>query len=233
MYMKCPICSNELFSQVVVLQQRLIDEWGLTPYEVDYINKQQGFHCTKCSSNLRMMTLASIIMKNYSYYGLFKDFCYSQLGNELLLLEINEVGSLHSILKKFKNYIFAEFPSVDMQNLPYKENSFDLIIHSDSLEHVENSKLAMQECYRVLKNNGSMFYTIPIVHGRMTRKRDILSKSYHGSQNESQGEDYKVWTEYGADFWVEIINSGFNEITLHTLGDLSSIGICAKKFQKK
>jgi len=67
----------------------------------------------------------------------------------------------------------------------------------------------------------------------LTKKRDGLSKSYHGSQDEGQGEDYLVWTEYGADFWLEINRAGFNEIRLYTLENESTIAICAKKNEQR
>lgn len=227
--MKCPICSNEQFQQNDVLKTRLIDEWKLTTKEVAYVNKQQGLQCTKCFSNLRSMTLADSIMNHYSYHGQFQQFCYSKYGRRLRILEINEAGNLHSILRFFKHYTFAKYPLVDIHKLPYSDNSFDLIIHSDTLEHVKDSQLALHECWRVLKNGGSLFYTIPIIYGRLTIRRDLLSNSYHGSQHESQGEDFKVYTEYGADFWVEIIKAGFNKISLNTMEDNSSLAICATK----
>lgn len=227
--MKCPICSNEKFEKVNILKKRLIDEWELSSFEIEYINKQQGLYCTKCLSNLRAMTLAKSMMNYYSFKGIFRDFCYSSYGRGLKILEINEAGNLHSILKLFQKYYFAEYPFIDIQSLPYGNNSMDLVVHSDTLEHIENSDLALKECFRVLKPGGTLFYTIPIIYGRLTRRRNSLSNSYHGSQDESQGEDYKVRTEYGADFWTEIINAGFKEITLTTLENLTSISICAKK----
>lgn len=227
--MQCPICKNERFEQTEILKQRLIQEWELGDEEVDYINRQQGYHCSVCLCSLRVMTLADCIMKNYSFKGSFNQFCFSTSGIKLKLLEINTAGGLHSYLRNFRQYTYAEYPDVDIQKLPYKNNSFDLIVHSDTLEHVEDSLTALKECFRTLKESGSLFYTVPIVYGRMTRKRDLLSNSYHGSQEETQGEDYKVWTEYGADFWVELFNAGFKKISLHSLGDMSSIAICAKK----
>jgi len=228
---KCPICLNDAFRQNKILKERLITEWELSPSETDYINKQQGFHCTSCSSSLRSMTLASGIMNHFSFNLSFQNFPYSRIGKNLSILEINEACDLHRVLEQCVNYTYAEFPDVDIQNLPYADNTYDVIVHSDTLEHVENSLLGLKECYRVLKEGGVLFYTIPIIYARLSRRRDTLTNSFHGSQEESQGDDYKVWTEYGADFWVEIINAGFNEITLNTIDDLSSIGICAKKTQ--
>lgn len=227
--MRCPICYCENFSQTIVLKDRLIKEWDLSSSEVDYINKQQGFHCTQCYCNLRSMTLADAIMKHYSFRGTFKQFSTSRIAGNLKVLEINEAGGLHSFLNRFKNLTFLEYPEIDMQNMPYEDGKFDLVVHSDTLEHVENTQLALRECYRILKKNGSLFYTIPIIFGRLTKRRDNLSNSYHGVQDETQGEDLKVITEYGADFWVEIINNGFKKVTLSTLFDTSSFAICATK----
>ncbi len=227
--MKCPVCLNENFSQSDVLKERLIEEWELSSDEVTYINRQQGLCCTSCGCNLRSMTLAASIMKQYEYEGAFKDFYRSKVGKKLRLLEINDACNLHSLLSKFKKYTFAAYPHVDIQYMPYSNESFDVIVHSDTLEHVPNSLLGLKECFRTLKKGGKLFYTIPIIYGRLTKKRDGLSNSYHGNQDESQGEDYKVWTEYGADFWVELINAGFKNITINTLEDLSSIAIYASK----
>lgn len=227
--MKCPVCLNEEFEQINVLKPRLIKEWNLTQYEADYINKQQGFQCSKCKNNLRTMTLAQSIMDHYSFSGCFKQFIYSKCAHNLRLLEINAAGGLHNLLKYFRRYTFASYPDVDIQRLPYSDEFFDIVVHSDTLEHVENTSLGLSECYRVLRDGGTLFYTIPIIYSRLTRRRDFLSNSYHGTQDEQQGEDYKVFTEYGADFWVEIINAKFKNISLVTLGDLSSVAIFARK----
>lgn len=227
--MKCPICANEQFQLNEILTKRLIEEWELNANEVTYINMQQGLQCTKCFCNLRSMTLADAIMKHYGYQGQFQQFCHSRFSRKIQILEINDAGNIHNSLNRFKHYTFAEYPLVDIHQLPYESNSFDCIVHSDTLEHVKDSKLALRECWRVLKSDGALFYTIPIIYGRLTRRRDSLSNSYHGKQDESQGEDFKVITEYGADFWVELTNAGFNEFTVNTLKRNASIAICAKK----
>jgi SAM-dependent methyltransferase len=116
-----------------------------------------------------------------------------------------------------------------MQKLPFENNSFDLIVHSDTLEHVENSKQALLENFRVLKENGSLIYTIPVIYGRLTLDRHGLSNSYHGSQDENQGEDYKVWKEYGSDFWLELVEVGFSEIKITTINGLNSFAVIATK----
>lgn len=46
-------------------------------------------------------------------------------------------------------------------NLPYKDNSFDKIICSEVIEHINNDKKAISELYRVLKPKGTIVVTVP------------------------------------------------------------------------
>lgn len=52
----------------------------------------------------------------------------------------------------------------DLYNLPYRENSFDMIICSEVLEHVKNDKKAMHVLMRLLKKNGLLLVTVPNIN---------------------------------------------------------------------
>jgi SAM-dependent methyltransferase len=67
-----------------------------------------------------------------------------------------------------------------MHALSYGDKSFDLIIHSDTLEHLERPVRALEECCRILGPGGRVCFTVPIIVGRLTRGRAGLAKSYHG-----------------------------------------------------
>lgn len=51
---------------------------------------------------------------------------------------------------------------MDVQNLPFADNSFDLIICNHVLEHVFDEKKAMQELFRVLTKGGQAILQVPI-----------------------------------------------------------------------
>lgn len=53
----------------------------------------------------------------------------------------------------------TEYPDVDMQNLPFNEETFDFIISDQVIEHLENPQKAIQESYRVLKEGGTVIHT--------------------------------------------------------------------------
>jgi SAM-dependent methyltransferase len=44
---------------------------------------------------------------------------------------------------------------------PYKTASFDGVFHSEVLEHVDDPRLFLSECHRVLKPKGVMIFTVP------------------------------------------------------------------------
>jgi ubiquinone/menaquinone biosynthesis C-methylase UbiE len=62
--------------------------------------------------------------------------------------------------KKYKNHEFIT--PQESEVLPYEDNSFDIIVGSHVVEHVEKDKLFLSEMYRCLKKNGIMYIICPI-----------------------------------------------------------------------
>jgi ubiquinone/menaquinone biosynthesis C-methylase UbiE len=53
----------------------------------------------------------------------------------------------------------TSYPEVDMQNMPYNDNTFDFVISDQILEHLEDPPTAINESYRVLKPGGIVIHT--------------------------------------------------------------------------
>ena len=117
--------------------------------------------------------------------------------------------------KKLKNldYITADLysPIVDVKadilNLPFKDNSFDVVLCNHVLEHIEDDKKAMQELYRVLKPNGFGIFQVP---------QDIqLDKTYEDFSITSPEERAKHFGQYdhvrvyGKDYFNRLREVGF------------------------
>jgi SAM-dependent methyltransferase len=102
-----------------------------------------------------------------------------------------------------------------MQHLPHAEGTFDLVVHSDTLEHVPDPVRGLAECRRVLKDGGACVFTVPIVVGRLTRSRTGLPPSYHGDPDDGSG--YLVHTEFGADAWTWPLAAGFADCRIVSL----------------
>ncbi len=225
---QCPVCGHHGVKQFDVLWPELIEAWDLTPPETALINRQQGELCQHCECNLRSRTLAGALCQSLHWKGSLKLLTDAAILESSHLLEINEAGQLHTFLQRWPYYTFAAYPQIDMQAMPYDDQQFDLIIHSDTLEHVPDPIKALAECHRLLKPMGSMIMTIPIVPTRLTRRRDHLPESYHGQSGTAAG-DMKVITEYGADFYLDLIQAGWRQVTLYTLGSLASLAVIGTK----
>jgi SAM-dependent methyltransferase len=225
----CPVCGGDRFLNESVLWPELIAQWELSPKEVTYINLQQGFCCANCKNNLRTMTLAAAVNGAFGFTGSLEDLCrHNQQIRNLTLIEINPAKNLSRFLEVLPKHALHSFPQLDMQEMSFPDSLIDVIIHSDTLEHVPDSKTALMECWRVLKPGGHLFYTVPIVIGRLTRTRRGFPPSYHGKPGLKR-DDCIVQTEYGADFWCEIFEAGFREVSLTSLIFPASVAIHAIK----
>lgn len=89
------------------------------------------------------------------------------------------------------------------EKVPIKDYEFDIIISSQVMEHVEDAPSYLQECRRLLKQNGMLFLS---THGTW---------QYHGHPY-----DYQRWTSYGLKSLVT--KSGFKIIEFKpTIGQLA------------
>lgn len=225
---KCLVCGCGEFIHNKVIWPDLIKEWQLSPEEAEYIDRQQGCVCNGCGCNLRSLALAKGIMANLGFVGIFTEFVCSSQFSDLTILEINEAGQLTRFLQKFPLFHPSRYPDVDLRNLPFETDSFDVVVHSDTLEHVESPIRALSECYRVLKPGGSLCFTVPIVVGRMTRERAGLSASYHGDPAFG-ASDFVVHTEYGVDAWTQVIRSGFDNVSIFSIDYPTALALTARK----
>lgn len=209
----CPVCGGNEFAYHEVLWPELIDDWGLAPDEVNYINQQQGKACSGCGNNLRSMALADAILNRYQFKSTLRNFLSSDVACSLNVLEINEAGGLSPILSQLPGHQLITYPEYDMTKLPFDGGSFDLVLHSDTLEHVVDPIAGLAECRRILTIAGTCIYTVPMLVSRLTRSRKGLKPSFHGS-NEKNEPDQMVHTEFGADAWQWPILAGFKSTTI-------------------
>ena len=75
-----------------------------------------------------------------------------------------------NLFKKMENlhYITGDLVSpwadvkMDIHNIPFKDNEFDVVICNHVLEHVKDDKKVMQEFYRVMNKGGWGIFQVPI-----------------------------------------------------------------------
>jgi SAM-dependent methyltransferase len=209
----CHVCGGTRFADRAVLWPALIDEWGLSAEEARTVDEQQGTHCVDCGSNVRSIAMARALGWHYGFPGPLKAFVDDPVSLPLRVLEINEAGTLHPFLSRMRGHRLASYPVVDMLAMPYEAGAFDLIVHSDTLEHVEDPVAGLRECRRVLADAGALAFTVPALAGRLTRSRAGLPASYHGAP-ETPDPQMLVHTEFGADVWAMVLGAGYSTCTV-------------------
>jgi SAM-dependent methyltransferase len=88
---------------------------------------------------------------------LIKNQLFPMKGN---ILGISGINQFYPFID-FNDSILEEvnYPDVDIQNLPYSDDSFDVIISDQVLEHIEDPQRAFRESFRVLRRKGISIHT--------------------------------------------------------------------------
>ena len=218
----CPACGKA--ADIImrgVLWPELILQWELSPAWANWIDQREGLRCACCHANLRSRQLAqSIVIAMNSCLGTNSKTLAELVSNtkfqKLNVAEINAAGDLHPILKPLPLLHYSEFestnpdiPSENLHNLSYPDESFDLAITSDVLEHVPDVERALSEIKRILKPNGLHIFTVPVVWNKACSRRraevingsltHLLPASHHGAVGQGK-DDFLVFNEFGRDF---------------------------------
>jgi len=107
----------------------------------------------------------------------------------------------------------------DVQALSFADSSFDLITHTEVLEHVPDDHRAFAELYRVLRPGGLMLFTVPyhpewpqtLERARVAADGGIehlQPPAYHDDLLRGQGR-VLAWRDYGADLPDRLAAVGF------------------------
>lgn len=224
----CQICGHATFVHDDVLWPELVAAWGLEPAEAAYINRQQGTRCERCGANVRSQALARALVHAIGGPGSLDRWVESAAARALRVLEVNEAGALTPWLSRLPHHTLARYPECDITRLPFPDQAFDLVVHSDTLEHVSGPEQALRECLRVLVPGGSCVFTVPVIVGRLTRSRDGLSPSYHGHAD-CREPDFLVHTEFGADVWAVVLQAGFASFHIVPFRYPSGLALIATK----
>lgn len=202
------------------LADGLVESWQLDPRWRRLIERREGLRCGTCGAVSRYRYLARVLMEELGALGLgyhsFSDYTGSIHFKQLRVAEVNGCGAaLHGCLTMNPELAYSEYgsadpavPSEDLARLSYRDREFDLVLTSDTLEHVPELPRALGEIERVLKPGGRHIFTVPVVwDGRKTRRRAVLEgarivhlypPSYHGVWS-AQSPDRLVFHEFGDD----------------------------------
>ncbi|MFL0353984.1 class I SAM-dependent methyltransferase [Xanthomarina sp. GH4-25] len=95
----------------------------------------------------------------------------------------------------------------DICNLPFKDNSYDIILCNHVLEHIPDDTKAMQELYRVLKPGGYGIFQIPQdISREKTFEDDSITDKKERAAIFGQYDHVRI---YGRDYFDKLRSIGF------------------------
>ena len=127
---------------------------------------------------------------------------------------------------------------IDMTDVPFKDDAFDLIVCVHVLEHVPDDRRAMREMVRVLKPGGLAMLLVPIVLEKPTLEHPAIVTPAQRKEAYWQEDHVRL---YGGDFPERLEEEGFgvtvdgwvrtlDQATLDRYGlfPLEDIYVCSK-----
>tara|TARA_B100000787_G_scaffold145471_1_gene115678 strand:+ start:17959 stop:18723 length:765 start_codon:yes stop_codon:yes gene_type:complete len=122
----------------------------------------------------------SLSLERHRLIWLFMKEKTNFFNTKLKLLHIAPELCFINVFKKMRNleYTTADLNSswadhkIDIHNIPFEKNYFDVIIANHVLEHVEDFHLVLAEFYRVMKVGGWGVFQVPINTKSLDTKED-------------------------------------------------------------
>lgn len=169
--------------------------------------------CSNCGSQIRHRLLMAALNET-------DQFNYRTILANKTVLHFAPDKCLRKYLEKLAGkYLTADFMAegyhyesieynLDISNMPtIKDNSIDLLVALDVLEHVPKHQDALREVFRVLKPGGICAFTIP--------QKDGLEKTFEDEKITAAEDRLKYFGQwdhlriYGNDFTEFMKNAGF------------------------
>lgn len=107
--------------------------------------------------------------------GLFSLILKNKFDIELKAVEAAE----EKIETAKQRGVDVEKTNIETEKLPFNDNSFDVIIFTEVIEHLSNPLFVLSEIKRVVKTNGSVIISTPNAVGLSARYNHLLGANPH------------------------------------------------------
>lgn len=125
-----------------------------------YFTARETFLCTKCILTNRHRTLLIPII-NYLDNSTSKTIWLAEHNTSFALFLENRYQNQHQIItSSYDSAINSRHENIESLN--FADESLDMVITADVIEHVNDPGAAWRECFRVLKPGGRNIFTIPL-----------------------------------------------------------------------
>lgn len=180
--------------------------------------------CYKCHSRDRERLLYAFIIEEL------------KLPKETSILHIAPEPKLSKVLlgQNFKEYIcgdlFTEgyhYPeyvkNINVLNIPYEDNHFDLLICNHVLEHIPDDTKAMKEIFRILKPGGKAILQVPISKNNLHTHEDFtISDPKKKEELFGQFDHVRI---YGQDYTTRLERVGFTVNRINVSDKFKKFGV--------
>jgi len=258
---RCVVCGR--FGPILyrrwVIPPRLEELWGLSPRVAEALARKESCECSWCGAKLRARRLAQALLETFpvgSPPALARSvaaWVRHPEARALRVAEINVIEGLHGQIARLPALAYSEYRegvhsgkvsngvrSEDLAQLTYADDSFDLVLTSETLEHVPSLDGALREIRRILVPGGWHLFTIPLLPGvpktfARTVVRADATREHRATSICHPGGDvgYPVFTEFGADLPDLLRQAGFEVSTRFgpvTEDDVAQVFVCRKTF---
>jgi SAM-dependent methyltransferase len=256
---RCAVCGRfgPMLYRRRVIPRRLQELWGLSERLAEALARKESSECSFCGAKLRARRLATVLLQIYpvgdplTSARSLAEWTWSPRIGRLRIAEINKIEGLHDQLVHLTDFVASDYQpgaalgamvngvrSEDLTRLTFPDNRFELVLTSETLEHVPDLAAALGEIRRVLARGGRHVFTVPLLPGvprtftRTVPKPDgTLDHRAPLICHPGGDVGYPVFTEFGADFPEILRKAGFEVTTFFgptTEDDLAQVYVCRK-----
>jgi hypothetical protein len=257
---RCDVCGRfgPMLYRRRVIPPRLAELWGLSPRLAEALARKESSDCPWCGAKLRVRRLARALLDAYLIgspprsAGSVAEWVKHPEVQPLRIAEINIIEGLHEFLAKLPGRATSDYREgatpgsvvdgvrhEDLTGLTYPDATFDVVLTSETLEHVPDLGAALSEVRRALVPGGRHLFTVPLLPGvPKTYARAVVGPGgaieHRATAICHPGGDigYPVFTEFGADLPEILRGAGFAvEVRFGptTEDDLAQVFVCRKE----
>jgi SAM-dependent methyltransferase len=185
---ECPVCEGHFRK--------------FLPY--GYVKARENALCPRCLS-LERHRLLWLYLKNRTRF----------FSDSLSVLHVAPEQCFYKRFRKLKNlsYVTADLESpiadvkMDIQQIPFPENKFDVVICNHVLEHVPDDRKAITEIFRVLKRGGFAIMQVPTAYDmEKTIEDPSITDPAERQRLFHQHDHFRL---YGKDYLERVMAAGF------------------------
>lgn len=137
-------------------------------------------------------------------------------------LKMLHIAPEQSFIKRFRSIKTLDYTTgdlfspladikMDIQNIPLKDNTYDVVMCNHVLEHVEDEYKATSEIYRILKKGGWAILQVPIDYNRDVTYEDATITD--AKEREKHFGQYDHVRFHGLDYPKRLAKAGFNVVS--------------------